>query len=583
MQEGQPDKTRHGSPFAAAFLSFVFPGLGQLYAGAVRRGLALAAAPAFGLALLGLLLVGADTRLGLEASLTSPTVLLVVLGIDALLCLYRGIAVVDAFRLAAPGRPRAASLPLAGLLAILLVLPLAHVALARYDLIAYDLVTSIGAGGDGGAVETATPGTTGTEAGTEVGSPEPTPGPTGEPWDGTKRLNILLIGVDHRPGGKAFNTDTMIVVSIDPVTRRVALLTLPRDTTGVPLPAKWRAASYYGGSYPGKINSLWLTASQNPRLFPGNDAQRGYVALKGALGALYQLDVQYYVEVDFSGFRTLVDTLGGVTVDVQTPVQDDRYPTTDDQVIRLYIAPGYHHMDGAQALRYARSRHGSSDFDRAQRQQRLILSMRERLDPASLLDPLRLQALVDALKDAVHTDIPPELFPSLITLADSVDLARARSLVFTPPYYQVECADSTAACYYSLTPKIDVIRRAVRNVFQVDRELEASRAQIADEGANVLVLDGSGGVLGAPSVSDYLAYLGMEAAVPTANGGRADRADYAATVITVYNGAEARLEETVRVLQTTFGVDVVHRLDPLVTADVIVITGSQTPKLTVPP
>jgi LCP family protein required for cell wall assembly len=580
MQEGQPDETRRGSPFAAAFLSFVFPGLGQVYAGALRRGLALAAPPALGLILLGLLLVGADTRRGLQASLSSPTVLLVVLGLDVILCLYRGVAIVDAFRLAGPRRLRVASMPLAGLLAILLVLPLAHVALARYDLIAYDLITSIGKPGNGGAVETAAPAT---PAGTAAGSPEPTPGPTGEPWDGTKRLNILLIGVDHRSGGKAYNTDTMIVVSIDPVTRRVALLTLPRDTTGVPLPPKWRAASYYDGRYPGKINGLWLTASQSPRLFPGSDGQRGYVALKGALGTLYELDVQYYVEVDFSGFRQLVDTLGGVTVDVQTPVQDDRYPTANDQLMRLYIAPGFHHMDGAQALRYARSRHGSSDFDRAQRQQRLILSMRERLDPASLLDPGRLQALVDALKDAVHTDIDPELFPRLITLAGAVDLARARSLVFTPPYYQVECADSAAACYYSLTPKIEVIRRAVRNVFDVDRELEASRAQIADEGAQVLVLDGSGGVRGAPAVSDYLAYLGMVCSVPTANGGRAARDDFGTTVITVYNRAEGRLEETVRVLQATFGVNVVHRLDPLVTADVIVITGSETPKLTVPP
>jgi LCP family protein required for cell wall assembly len=542
----------------------------------------MAAPPAIGLALLGVLLVGADSRLGLEAALSSPTVLLVVLGIDAALCLYRGIAIVDAFRLADSRKWRLASLPVAGLLAILLVLPLAHVALARYDLIAYDLITSIGASDDE-PVTTASPGPTGTPAGTEPGTPEPTEAPSAVPWDGTARLNILLIGVDHRAGGKAFNTDTMIVASIDPVTRRVALLTLPRDTTGVPLPAKWRAASYYGGRFPGKINSLWIVASQNPRLFPGSDAQRGYTALKGALGALYQLDVQYYVEVDFSGFRQVVDTLGGVTVDVQTPVQDDHFPIAGDQSIRLYIAPGYHHMDGTQALVYARSRHGSSDFDRAQRQQRLILSMRQRLDPSSLLDAGRLQTLVDALKQAVHTDIPAELFPSLVTLAGSVDLSHARSLVFTPPYYQVECSDRAAACYYSLTPKIDVIRRAVRNVFAVDRAFEASRAQISDETATVFVLDGSGKSGQAGAVSDYLAYLGMEASVPTENGGRADRLDYGATVITVYNGAEARLTETVRVLAATFGVEVVKRLDPLVKADVIVITGSATPKLVVPP
>ncbi|MGH2407506.1 MAG: LCP family protein [Candidatus Limnocylindrales bacterium] len=574
------DDGRQRSPFAAAFLSFVFPGLGQAYAGDPRRGLVLALPPLALLIVLVVMLVDPGARLRLEASLSSPTVLIVVLGLDIALLLYRLVAVVDAFRRAG-GRLRLAQLSVAGLLAVLLVTPLAHVALAHYDLLAYDLVTSIGNAGGAeptdtlGGSATASSGPSGTSPGAGA---SPTVEPTGVPWDGTTRLNILLLGVDHRPGGNYLNTDTMIVVSIDPVTRRVALLSLPRDTIDVPLPAKWAAASYFGGSYPGKINALWSLATDSPNLFPGTTASRGYTAIKGALGDLYKLDIQYYVEVDFAGFREVVDTLGGVTVDVQSPVQDDHYPVTDSRALRLYIAPGFHHFDGVDALAYARSRHGSSDFDRAQRQQRLVLSLRQQLDPVQLLQPGRLEALVGALKDAVHTDIPAELFPNLVTLASSVDLAHARTLVFTPPYYETD----DGAPLFTLTPFVDRIRRAAANAFKVDATLEASRAKIADEAATVWVLDGSGKVGQAGAVSDYLAYLGMQSSIPTSNGGRADRLDYAATSITAFNGAELRLPETIRVMAATFGVPVVARTDPSVTADIVVITGANTPKLVVP-
>lgn len=593
MQTRPRDEGRHRSPFAAAFLSFLFPGLGQAYVGLYARGLAFAAPLVLVLALLAGLLVNPGSRLSLIAALSSPTTLLVVLGLDIVLLLYRVIAVVDAFRVAAAvrsfaeagttrlGRPRVRShpLPIAGLVAVLLVTSLGHVAAARYDLIAYDLVTGISDGG-GNEPTVAPSSADGAPTESTEASPggEPTAVATGTPWTGTERLNILFIGADRRPTEATFNTDTLIVASIDPVTKQVAMLSLPRDTTGVPLPHAWRAASYYrGGVYPDKINSLWTRAKGLPSLFPGNDRQRGYLALKGALGELYQLDVQFYVEVDFDGFKKVVDTLGGLTIDVQMPVSDDHYPIEEGRAYNLYIAPGFRHMDGEQALAYARSRHKSSDFDRAQRQQRVIVSVRQQVDPASLLQPGRLEALVAALKQAVHTDVPPELFPQLITLARAVDASRIRSLVFTPPYYQVECL----SCY-SLTPKVDVIRRAVRNAFKTDRALEASRTKIGEEAAVVWVLNGSGKAGQAAATADYLGYLGIGAAVPTANGGRADRLTYAQTLVTVYNGAQARLPETIRVLEQTLGVTVALKVDPAVKADVIVITGAATPILAVP-
>jgi hypothetical protein len=122
----------------------------------------------------------------------------------------------------------------------------------------------------------------------------------------------------------------------------------------------------------------------------------------------------------------------------------------------------------------------------------------------------------------------------------------------------------------------------VRDAFTFDPAFETQRAKLAEEGAAVWVLNGSGRAGQAGRTADYLAYLGMDAVVPRSNGGRADRTTYTSTVVTFYNGAEADLPETVRVLEATFDVKVVTKRDSNVSVDVIVITGSRTPVLEVP-
>ena len=576
------------SAFTASFLSLLFPGLGQVYGGATARGLAFAAPVVLLLALVGGLVANPATRKTLLFSLFDTNVLLLVLVLNVLLLGYRAVAIVDAYRTTTLlnawrgsrdprlGRPRVRvnALSLAGLLAVVLVASGAHGAVAYYDLTAYDLLRTITDGGNG-----ATP--------TPLATPTPTPGPSASQQPSatavppSDRVNILLLGVDRRENDRTFNTDTMIVVSIDPQTQQIAMFSLPRDTVDVPLPTAWPAYSYYGGEYPGKINSLWTRAQGSPSLFPFPNATRGPAALKGILGSLYGIDIPYYVEVDFDGFRKVVDTLGGVTVPVALPVQDDHYPTeTGAGATRLYIPATIQHMSGDAALAYARSRHGSNDFDRAQRQQNVILSLRQQADIPTVL--VHLPELVATLKSAVHTDIPTSMLPQLASLADQVGLEHVRSLVFTPPLYQVEVANDPRGRGYVLEPKVAQIRKAVNEVFSFDPQLEASRQAVADEGAKVLVLNGSGIAGRATATSAYLDYRGFDASVPTTNGGRADKSTYPTTVITVYKGAEADLTESISVLEEIFGVQVVTKVDPTIKVDIIVITGKSTPKLTVP-
>ena len=582
-------RPRARSPFAAAFLSLLFPGLGHAYAGAGTRALGFAAAPILFIALLAGVVLRMD-RIELVGLVFNPLLLNSIFVVNGILLLYRVIATIDAYRVAewmnaveaggdgrlGKARLYRAPLSLAGLLAVLLVMAGSHVVVARYDMLALDALTSgcIFVGDEIDATCEPDPNASLDPA----GSPIPGPSPVGSalpavqipPWDGKERLNILLIGADKQGGGH--RTDTLITVSIDPVTRNVAMFSLPRDTINVPIPAG-PARSAWGPVFGQKINAFYLQNRLRADLWPGSDTTRGYNALKSVIGELYGLDIKYFVEVDFEGFKSVVDAVGGVTVNVQLPVVDDTYPAGLARNLRLYIPSGIQHMDGTQALRYARSRNTSTDFDRGARQQRILLSMREQADPQTLIP--RLPALVDALKLAVKTDVPLNELPNLLGLATEVDTKDIRSYVFAPPFYQEEVLTG----YWTL-PYPDRIRDAVRNAFTVDPESEARRELLAGEAATVWVLNGTTQANRGTRLAAFLESEGIQASAPRS---QPTGPVPLATKIVVYNGAEVRLAATIAYLESRFAVKVATTIDPAIRADVIVTIGRDTPDLSPPP
>ena len=472
-----------------------------------------------------------------------------------------------------PGRRRrlrqAGVLGIAGLVAVLLVMSVAHVAVARYNLIAQQTAHCIfDDDAEDCPVQSAGP-----DEGSPEPSQEPTPGGTIGPevtdqpipqWDGKERLNILLVGVDEQNGG--FNTDTMITVSIDPQTHQVVMFQLPRDTVDVPLPPG-PVRDYYGAVYPGKINSFAANANRAD-WFPGNTGThtRGLNGLKAILGNLYGLDIKYYVLVDFDGFRDVVDALGGVTINVQVPVLDDNFPDHGHK-LRLYIPAGIQHMDGAEALRYARSRKSTSDFERAARQQRVIVSLREQLDIGQALQ--NIDVLAQAIGQSVKTDVPREIVPQLLGLSDGIDSRSIRSVIFTPPFFQTECLNCPPRGYI-IQPKVDRIRAAVREAFSVDPSIAEARDALTEEGAELWVLNGSGRTGEAASLAEYLSYLGLAATAPRQNP---DVSGLQGTTVRAYNGAETQFPLTVAALQLVFGVEVEPVTDPDTRVDFVIITG----------
>ncbi len=225
-------------------------------------------------------------------------------------------------------------------------------------------------------------------------------------WDKKDRINVLLLGVDRREAGDVPRADTIIVVTIDPLTKDVGMLSIPRDLL-VTIPG-------YGQE---KINAAYPLGMSSSLTGPG--------LLRATIEYNFGIPIHYYAEVDFEGFVRIVDTLGGVVVDVPAPIKDDEYPGEDYNYTRIYFAPGLQHMDGRTALRYVRTRHDDNDFSRGYRQQQVLRALREQ---GLRLDLLRkAPQLVDALADTVRTDLSPQQVLALAKLGSEIPRERIRS------------------------------------------------------------------------------------------------------------------------------------------------------------
>jgi LCP family protein required for cell wall assembly len=224
-----------------------------------------------------------------------------------------------------------------------------------------------------------------------------------------KRINVLIVGLDALPTRTESLTDSMMVASIDPVGRSVSLVSLPRDIVGVPLGG--------GDTYSPKINSLMSYAERHPEAFP----RGGMRTLEDAIGNLLGIHIHYYIEVRFYGFIKLIDTVGGVDVNVQKAWYDPKYDGFELGTTGFGLTAGPHHLNGAEALAYARSRYapGGSDFLRAARQQEILLALRDRVLEGGALFT-RLPDLFDALSGLLTTDIPTDRLPDLAALADEI-------------------------------------------------------------------------------------------------------------------------------------------------------------------
>jgi polyisoprenyl-teichoic acid--peptidoglycan teichoic acid transferase len=257
-------------------------------------------------------------------------------------------------------------------------------------------------------------------------------------WGADERINIMLLGVDSRgeDDGPA-RSDTIILVTIDPKTNEVGMMSIPRDLQ-VEIP----------GLGPEKINAAY--------------AQGGRELTRAVVEYHFDIDIHYYASVDFVGFINIVDIVGGVIVNNPAVVKDDNYEWT-----RVYFPTGLQHMDGETALRYVRTRYDDNDFARGYRQQQVLRALRQQGVRLNLIT--RVRDLLEEVEESFRTDLSLRQQLALARMANDIDSEDIQSYSIL----EGTTEEYVPGRYYYLIPDWDVIHEIMRDMIPPeDRQRE---------------------------------------------------------------------------------------------------------------
>jgi LCP family protein required for cell wall assembly len=325
---------------------------------------------------------------------------------------------------------------------------------------------------------TADPANNGTLGATPV--PTLSTGPAPEPWDGASRVTILVMGLDYRDweaGDGPPRTDTMILLTIDPLTKTAGMLNVPRDL--------W--VSIPGFEY-GRINTAYPLGIAYD--IPGGGPALAMQTIESLLG----VPIDYYAIIDFSAFEQFIDELGGINMTVSTEISVDPIGKANTVVMK----PGNYLFDGPTALAYARARHTEGgDFDRAVRQQQVILAIRDRiveLGPAQLA--ARAPVLYNELSAGIHTNLSLDDAIRLSWLALEINMDEVQRGAIAPPN-AVSLAKSPDGTQDILIPVPDQIRLIRDQVFASSSMASPgltsgdAQANMQSEGATIVVANGT--------------------------------------------------------------------------------------------
>ena len=399
-------------------------------------------------------------------------------------------------------------------------------------------------------------------------------GSTEAPVPGTQiqgRVNILLLGIDKRPDEVYARTDTMIFVTLDPNTNQAGMLSVPRDL--------WVSIPGYDED---RINKAHFLGDQYG--YPGGGPALAMKTIQYNLG----IPVHAFVKVDFDGFRNIVDTLGGIDIDVPETIDDPKYPDNNYGYDPFYIEEGPHTLDGYDALRYARTRATpGSDFSRAARQQQVLLAIRDKALQLNMLP--KIPELWASMSGTVETSLSLVDILELAQLASAVDTGNIQSAVIGPSMTIDYTVPDTGARV--LLPRREKIRALIDEMFvesepgaaapaeaqvaveaevptQIDAEAEstvqaqaraeeiqqeAERQQqikefLAQEDARLVIQNGTS----TPNLASQTALYLKQQGFNIFQHGTADNNTYEHTVIVVYNENKTF---TLDVLKAIFNVD----------------------------
>jgi LCP family protein required for cell wall assembly len=245
----------------------------------------------------------------------------------------------------------------------------------------------------------------------------------------TEPMTVLLLGVDRRPlASDGVRSDVVMLARFHPGERWVSLLSIPRDTT-LPVPGVGHM----------KVNATYGHGFANATSIYGADTtpEAGGAAFTAeALERYMNININHVAQVDFRSFEQLIDGLGGITLDVPQAIDDREYPTENYGIKHVQIPAGLQRMDGETALIYVRTRHGSDDYKRNQRQQQVLRAVQQELRAKSpLWYATELPGLVSTLAPNIRTTLPIDSMPFVLALAQvaqELDGQRIQQLGITP-------------------------------------------------------------------------------------------------------------------------------------------------------
>lgn len=386
----------------------------------------------------------------------------------------------------------------------------------------------------------------------------------GEPlprWDGTERINVLAMGIDQRAFEQGpWRTDTMLVLTLDPVTLSGGMLSIPRDLW-VPIP----------GYEEGRINTAHYLGDLYD--YPGGGPALAAKTVQYNIG----VPIHHYVRINFTAFEQLVDLIGGIDVYVKEEIADQAYPDEAYGYDPLYIPAGWQHFDGETALKYARTRHSlGGDFDRAKRQQQVLLAVFERSKQLALLPQLapRAPEIWSTLQEAVVTDLTLREIIALAQLATEVEPGSVRYGVIDERYTQFW---TTLDGQEVLIPVRDQIRELRDSIFTAEiptpqaetPQVEDAVDRLATEDASIEVLNGTttAGLASLTAERLQQQYLRVERI------DNADRADYTDSLVIAYTDKTYTAEAIIQLLALP-STALVRGADPAAEYDISVILGS---------
>ena len=379
------------------------------------------------------------------------------------------------------------------------------------------------------------------------------------------RINILLLGIGGEGHDGPYLTDTIILASIKPSTKQVALLSIPRDLLML-IPG-------YGYR---KINNADAFGESKT---PGS----GPVFASEVISQTLDIPIHYYIRADFQAFKDIVDRLGGIRVYVDKSFTDYTFPAADYKVKTISFEPGWQTMDGETALNFARSRHGtngeSNDFARSHRQQKILLAVKNKVSSSFFFTAGKIQDILSSLEKHVNTNMEWWEIAGFYKLTKNLDYENMinRVLEDGPGKPLVQSRYGDAEVLEPRHDNFDEIKQITRNIFSE----ETAKAPVAEPAntARGRSLDPVIEIQNGTWLFGLAAKTKVELetkGVKITNIGNAQARDYSKTVI--YDMSAGRFKKELNQIKDLLGAEIKSPPEALTVAsstpDILIIIGA---------